>query len=80
MTSDDLDQLVTMRQLVRTGDARQLRQGAGLSRRELAASVGVTVSTLTKWELGQRVPNGDAALRYARVLGRLQATAAGAPA
>ena len=50
---------------------RLLRERAGLSQRELAEALGVSRPTVTRWELGQRVPQGDLAERYAAALERL---------
>lgn len=35
---------------------RELRKGAGLSQRELAALLGVSENTVTRWESGNRKP------------------------
>ena len=71
MTPRDLERLSVVRAACRTGRARQLRQLAGLSQSEVAATVGVAQPTVAMWETGQRVPRGMPALRYAAVLERL---------
>lgn len=71
MTNRDLERLRIARAACRTGQARQLRQGAGLSQSEIAAAVGVAQPTVAMWETGQRVPRGTPALRYAAILERL---------
>lgn len=71
MTPQDLQALSTMRAALITGQAEQLRRGAGLSRAEVGAAVGVSREAVQKWELGDRTPRGDAAVRYARLLTRL---------
>jgi len=74
MQDADLDALTWMRQLS-PQQRRALREHASLSRCELAASVGVSRDGLTKWELdtgARRTPTGAAAIRYARLLTRLQ--------
>ena len=64
--------LVQARDLAASGRGAQLRQGAGLSQTELAETIGVTGAALCRWEGGGRRPTGEAALRYARVLQRLE--------
>jgi len=48
---------------------RSLREGAGLSRPELARQVGLSVSTLRNWEGDLGMPGMPALLRLAKVLG-----------
>jgi transcriptional regulator with XRE-family HTH domain len=48
---------------------RRLREGAGLSRAELARQAGVPASTLRNWESGRGFPALPAALRLAEALG-----------
>jgi transcriptional regulator with XRE-family HTH domain len=48
---------------------RALREGAGLSRAELARRAGVPVSTLRNWECGRGFPDLPALLRLAGALG-----------
>lgn len=74
MNDTDLERLTAMRRLLKTGTAVQLRQGADLSRSEVAAMLQVSREALQKWELGDRTPRGRPALRYARLLERLQRT------
>jgi len=38
-----------------------LRKKLGLSQKDFAASLGVSISTLTKWETGDRRPDAAAA-------------------
>ncbi len=76
MTHHDLQALTTMRAALTSGEAEALRRRAGLSRAELGAAVGVSREAVQKWELGDRIPRGDAALRYARLLARLAGQAA----
>ena len=39
--------------------------------REIADSVGISVSCLWRWEHGERCPRGDAAARYGRLVADL---------
>lgn len=67
----DTVKLARVRRLTDNGAARSIRQAARLSLPEMAAEIGVGVSTLWRWEAGQRQPRGEAALRYADLLDRL---------
>lgn len=67
-TTDDLLALRRVRALVRSGSAMAVRVSAGLSRSEVARAAQVSERALFRWEKGERVPHGDAALRYGRVL------------
>ncbi len=71
MTPQDLHALSKMRAALVSGQAERLRRGAGLSRAEVGAAVGVSREAIQKWELGERVPRGAAGLRFARLLARL---------
>jgi transcriptional regulator with XRE-family HTH domain len=59
--------------MLRSGEAQRIRIDAGLSLREVADAVNVSVSALHRWEAGDRRPRGDAAIRYAHLLGELSA-------
>lgn len=48
---------------------RALREGAGLSRAELARKADVPASTLRGWESGRGMPGLPALLRLAQALG-----------
>jgi transcriptional regulator with XRE-family HTH domain len=51
------------------GHLQSLREGAGLSRPELARKAGLPVSTLRNWEGDRGFPGLPALERLARVLG-----------
>jgi transcriptional regulator with XRE-family HTH domain len=51
------------------GHLRSLREGAGLSRPELARQAGIPVSTLRNWEADRGFPGLPALVRLAKVLG-----------
>lgn len=55
------------RQLVDDGLATEMREVLGLSRQELARLVGVSPSSIARWEQGRGRPQGDAADRYGRL-------------
>lgn len=69
--SPDLVALSKARRLARSGTARMIRSNAGISLAELAAGVGVSPSTVFRWETGLRSPHGAAALRYVALLDRI---------
>ena len=69
----DISRLAKARNLVRSGAAKSIREGADLSLTEMADAVGVNVATVWRWEQHQMMPRADAALRYLRVLEVLMA-------
>lgn len=73
MPSTNIERLALVRQLAITGEARRLRQDAGISLREIAEACGVDTGTVWKWETGRRRPRGETSLRYLKVLERLTA-------
>jgi transcriptional regulator with XRE-family HTH domain len=60
--------LLEARDAARTGRAQRIREATGLSQSEVARLAGVRPSTVNRWEKRQRVPHGDVAVRWARVL------------
>jgi transcriptional regulator with XRE-family HTH domain len=75
-----LRQLVWLRRLVVSGEARRIRIAAGISLSEAADAAGISVSTLWRWEAApgarHRIPHGAPAVRYAAVLRALAEAAA----
>lgn len=70
--------LTLVRLLVRNGEAKTIRQSAGLSLHEAAREIGTHAATIRRWEIGERVPHGELALRYGALLAELaQATRSG---
>jgi DNA-binding transcriptional regulator YiaG len=65
------ERLQALRELTTSGKAREIREAARLTESEIARSVGTHYSTVSRWESGQRLPRGEAALRYAALLDRL---------
>jgi transcriptional regulator with XRE-family HTH domain len=63
--------LVWLRHLMKSGEAKSIREEAGLSVRAAAGAAGISVAGLWRWEAGERVPTGAPALRYAGFLGKL---------
>lgn len=68
----ELTQLRRVRDQAQSGEARRLREDAGLSLTEVAKAIGVTASAVSQWESGRRRPRGIAALKYAAVLASLE--------
>ncbi len=67
-----VERLVEARSLLASGEARRIRLAAGLSLEQMAIQVGVSVSAIYRWERGDRVPRGRAAIEYATLLLRLR--------
>jgi DNA-binding transcriptional regulator YiaG len=67
----DLTAVSKARSLASTGAARSIRLAAGLSLREIAADLGVSPSTVLRWERGERRPRTQAAARYGHRLEEL---------
>lgn len=75
--SGDLARLAQVRALASSGAARSVRLAAGLSLGEVARTLGVSPSTILRWETGERSPRGELALRYTDLLDRLLNARAG---
>lgn len=68
--------VVQVREMLRTGKARRIREAAGLSTRDVATAVGVDAKALHKWEIGKTRPQHATAVLYGRFLLELQRTLA----
>ncbi|MFI9466814.1 helix-turn-helix domain-containing protein [Streptomyces sp. NPDC052492] len=68
MTPNDLHRVSAVRRLAAQGDARALRITRRISLREMATTLGVRPSTVSRWETGRAVPRCDVALRWADLL------------
>lgn len=68
--------VVQTRELLRTGQARRIREAAGLSTRDAAGAVGVNAKALHKWEIGKTRPQNATAVLYGRFLLELRRTLA----
>lgn len=71
MNTTETLQLVRLRHLVKSGEAKRIREEAGLSVRAAAGAANISAAGLWRWEAGERIPTGDPALRYAGFLGKL---------
>ena len=56
---------------------RSIREAAGASQRNVAAELGVSPMTISRWEDGSRTPRGEHAERYGRLLTQLRELALG---
>ena len=70
---DRVRDLARIRRMQQTGEAKRLRERAGVSLRTMAGAVGVRASTLIRWEAGQVRPREGTALAWLTVLHQLQA-------
>ena len=64
----DLGEVARTRSLARSGAARSIRIAAGISLAEVASQLGVSPSTVHRWETGVRRPRAAAAVEYGRLL------------
>ena len=48
---------------------KELRMAAGMTQKALADQLGVTVPTVSKWELGQRTPELERVFRMTLIFG-----------
>jgi DNA-binding transcriptional regulator YiaG len=69
--TQDVQTVAWVRRLARTGTARLIREGAGISGSELARELGVSRAAVSRWERGERAPKGDVAQAWAAILRRL---------
>lgn len=72
MTADDTIALAEARFRVGNGDLTAIRRRVKLSQEAIGRAVGVSRVTVCRWESGQRVPSGDAAVRLAKLLRDLE--------
>ena len=63
--------LTTARRATSNGWGSSIRKAAGLSQQEVADAVGVTQATLSRWERGERKPQGEPAMSYGLLLCQL---------
>jgi len=67
-----LTEVATVRDMLRTGRARQLRLDAGLSAAEVAHAADIAASTLWRYENHERIPRAPHALALGKVYRRLR--------
>lgn len=66
-----IEQARTRRRLPEPRLRRLIRESARVSLREVAATLGVSPSAVSRWETGQRKPRAAAMRRYVRLLDQL---------
>jgi DNA-binding transcriptional regulator YiaG len=71
MTAPEVATLARVRALCASGAARSIRVAAQMSLGEFGRGLGVSPSTVLRWERFDRQPRGDAGLRYAALLDQL---------
>ena len=76
MQPENLPALIRVRAMAASGRAREIRVAARLNLSEVANAVGVTATSVYRWEKGQRTPTGEVALRYGALLDELTAATA----
>jgi DNA-binding XRE family transcriptional regulator len=64
--------LARIRRMQQTGEAKRLRERAGVSLRTMAKAVGVRASTLIRWEANRVRPREPTALAWLAVLDQLR--------
>jgi len=69
MTPAELQRITTARALIANGEARRHRTARHLSLQDVADSIGISRSTIHRWETGTSAPNATNALRWAAALG-----------
>lgn len=70
-SAQSLVAVARLRARLRTGEARAIREAAGVSYIEAARAARVSAESVRRWELGEVTPRGAAAERYAAVLEEL---------
>lgn len=68
----DLASAIRGKQLLRAGEAAELRSRAGLSQGLLARTVGASPGAVSLWERGEREPTGEAGIRYCETLAMIE--------
>lgn len=69
--TNNLQLIAATRHLAATGQARRIRTDANIRASELARHLGVTQTTLNRWETCLRIPSDEDTLRWGRALQEL---------
>jgi DNA-binding transcriptional regulator YiaG len=65
--------IAKVRALASSGEAQRIRERAGLTRGDVARDLRASIGAVRRWELGERAPCGELALKYGRLLDELAA-------
>lgn len=76
MTGNRILLVAQARRLSNSGEGQRIRRQCELSLSEVAGAVGVSVTTLWRWENGERSPRGEPAAAWAALLRDLAKEAA----
>lgn len=76
MRNTDVMLLAWVRSATKDGTAQAIRQRADITVAEVAQVCSVTPEAVRYWEKGERTPQGEHALLYARLLDQLRSAAA----
>jgi DNA-binding transcriptional regulator YiaG len=69
---DELQELAWVRDALASGEAQKIRERSHLTTGDIARAIDVTPSSVWRYEQLVRSPRGPVALRYGRLLRRLQ--------
>jgi DNA-binding transcriptional regulator YiaG len=78
MTKTEVLLLAQARRLAATGHGGEVRRRQSLSLREVADCIGCGVTTLWRWERGERAPQGAPAVAWAQLVSALDESKVGA--
>ena len=73
--TSEVIEIAKARAMARNGDAQAIRERNHLTMTEIAREMNVSISTIMRWENGERSPRGDAALRFGRLMHKLDKVA-----
>lgn len=71
LTGEDMVLAQQGREMARTGAARVLREGAGVTVEDMARAIGASVRSLIRWEHGDVLPRARHGAAWARILREL---------
>lgn len=72
MTGQQVVLLYAAERYATTGDGRRIREAADVSMADVARAINAPESTISRWETSKHLPRGEAAMRWAELLGRLE--------
>jgi transcriptional regulator with XRE-family HTH domain len=77
MQTAQLRLIIEGREVARSGRGARIRRLAGITQADLGRALGVTSTTISRWERGEREPRGRHAIAYVRLLDELRTIAEG---